>query len=83
MLEPVSRPCVAAAFRLYGGILDEIVAADYDVLARRVKVPTRRRLAVAAPGAGRALSARISSALRPGHRPVGAAAGGARRAGAG
>jgi phytoene synthase len=65
MLEPVSRPCVAAAFTLYGGILDEIVAADYDVLARRVKVPTRRRLAVAVPGACRALSARIRSVRAP------------------
>ncbi|MGH3767381.1 MAG: phytoene/squalene synthase family protein [Pseudonocardiaceae bacterium] len=58
MLAPVSRACVATAFRLYGGILDEIEAADYHVLARRVAVPRHRRLAVALPGLSRALLAR-------------------------
>lgn len=58
MLAPVSRACVATAFRLYGGILDEIEAAGYDVLARRVAVPPRRRLALALPGLSRALLAR-------------------------
>jgi phytoene synthase len=58
MLAPVSRACVTTAFRLYGGILDEIEAAEYDVLARRVAVPGRRRLAVALPGLSRALLAR-------------------------
>ncbi len=61
MLAPVSRPCVATALRLYGGILDEIVAADYDVLARRVRVPHRRRIAVALPGLCRAMAARTVS----------------------
>ncbi|MGH3980483.1 MAG: phytoene/squalene synthase family protein [Pseudonocardiaceae bacterium] len=59
MLAPVSRACVATAFTLYGGILDEIVAADYDVLRSRVAVPASRRLAVALPGLGRAIAARI------------------------
>ena len=68
MLAPVSRPCVKTAFRLYGGILDEIVAADYDVLARRVKVPNSRRLAVALPGVGRALVARVRPAAP--HRQI-------------
>ncbi len=58
MLAPVSRACVATAFRLYGGILDEIEAADYHVLSRRVAVPRHRRLAVAVPGLSRALLAR-------------------------
>ena len=58
MLAPVSRACVATAFRLYGGILDEIEAADYHILARRVAVPNHRRVAVALPGLGRALLAR-------------------------
>ncbi len=61
MLAPVSRACVATAFRLYGGILDEIEAADYHVLARRVAVPRHRRLAVAVPGLSRALAARVLS----------------------
>ncbi len=58
MLAPVSRACVATAFRLYGGILDEIEAADYHVLSRRVAVPGHRRRAVALPGLSRALGAR-------------------------
>ncbi|MGH3753047.1 MAG: phytoene/squalene synthase family protein [Pseudonocardiaceae bacterium] len=63
MLAPVSRACVATAFRLYSGILDEIEAADYHVLSRRVAVPQHRRLAVALPGLSRALLART---VRPG-----------------
>nr|WP_255426462.1 phytoene/squalene synthase family protein [Pseudonocardia sp. C8] len=58
MLEPVSRECVRAARMLYAGILDEITAAGYDVLRRRVAVPPRRRAAVALPGLARALAAR-------------------------
>ena len=58
MLAPVSRACVATAFRLYGGILDEIEAAGYHVLSRRVAVPRHRRLAVVLPGLSRALVAR-------------------------
>jgi phytoene synthase len=58
MLEPVSRACVGCAFTLYQGILDEIEAADYDVLHRRVAVSNRRRAAVAVPGLARALVAR-------------------------
>jgi 15-cis-phytoene synthase len=63
MLAPVSRACVATAFCLYGGILDEIEAAGYHILARRVEVPSHRRLAVALPGLSRALLARAR------HRP--------------
>jgi phytoene synthase len=59
LLDPVARPCVGTAARLYGGILDEIAAADYDVLAGRAVVPPTRRLAVALPGAARCLAARI------------------------
>jgi phytoene synthase len=61
MLEPVSRACVGCAFTLYRGILDEIEAAGYDVLSRRVAVPNRRRAAVAVPGLARALAARVRS----------------------
>jgi phytoene synthase len=50
LLRPESRPCVRTATELYRGILDEIAAADYAVLGRRVAVPARRRLAVAVPG---------------------------------
>lgn len=36
------------AYALYGGILDEVAAQDYDVFVRRALVPQRRRMAVAA-----------------------------------
>jgi phytoene synthase len=61
LLEPVSRACVGCAFTLYRGILDEIEAAGYDVLHRRVSVSNRRRVAVAGPGLARALAARFRS----------------------
>jgi 15-cis-phytoene synthase len=58
LLDPASRPCVRTARVLYGGILDEIEAAGYDVLARRVVVGRGRRAAVALPGLARAVWAR-------------------------
>jgi phytoene synthase len=50
LLAPRARPCIRTAARMYRHILDEIAAADYDVLSRRLVVPTRRRLRVVAPG---------------------------------
>jgi phytoene synthase len=46
LLTPSSRPCIRAAHELYGGILDEIAAADHDVLTGRARVPRRRRAAI-------------------------------------
>ncbi|WP_036373662.1 phytoene/squalene synthase family protein [Micromonospora sp. ATCC 39149] len=51
LLAPASQACMRTAYALYGGILDEVAAQDYDVFVRRALVPRRRRLAVA----GRAL----------------------------
>ena len=65
MLAPESRDCVRCAFEVYGGILDEIVAADYDILYRRVRVGTGRRLRVALPGLVRAVLARSRRVRRP------------------
>ncbi|MEU7903630.1 phytoene/squalene synthase family protein [Actinoplanes sp. NPDC049118] len=48
LLLPGSQACMRAAFQLYRGILDEVVAADYDVFARRATVPGRRRARVVA-----------------------------------
>ncbi|MFI7609128.1 phytoene/squalene synthase family protein [Micromonospora sp. NPDC049366] len=48
LLAPASQACMRTAYSLYGGILDEVAAQDYDVFARRAVVPQRRRLAVAA-----------------------------------
>jgi phytoene synthase len=59
MLAPTSQACIRTAFRLYGGILDEVVRAGYDVFSRRATVPNRRRLAGLA-----------ASVLTPPGRPV-------------
>ncbi|WP_422737731.1 phytoene/squalene synthase family protein [Micromonospora sp. WMMD729] len=47
MLAPASQACMRTAYALYGGILDEVAAQDYDVFTRRALVPQRRRMAVA------------------------------------
>ncbi|MFC7895470.1 phytoene/squalene synthase family protein [Streptomyces sp. NPDC057381] len=58
MLDPRVRPCIRAAFTLYGGILDAIAEQDYTVLHRRAVVSRRRRAATAAAGALRVAGAR-------------------------
>lgn len=58
LLHPTSRPCVETALALYGGILDEVEDADYQVLRQRVGVGPARRAAVALPGLMRATAAR-------------------------
>ncbi|GLY99341.1 phytoene/squalene synthase family protein [Actinoplanes sp. NBRC 103695] len=47
LLHPASQACMRTAYRLYGGILDEVEAADYDVFTRRATVPNQRRATVA------------------------------------
>jgi phytoene synthase len=47
MLPPASQACIRTAYRLYRGILEEVVRAGYDVFAGRARVPVPRRLAVA------------------------------------
>jgi phytoene synthase len=47
LLDPASQACMRTAFQLYGGILNEVEAAGYDVFTRRATVPNRRRAAVA------------------------------------
>jgi phytoene synthase len=58
MLHPTSRDCVRTAFKLYGGILDAVESAHYQVLTQRVSVPLTRRLAVALPAARHARAVR-------------------------
>ena len=57
MLPPSSAACIRGASALYCGILGQIEAAGYDVFSQRVRVPTWKKLAVAArvlrPGVGR------------------------------
>ncbi|SCL16378.1 phytoene/squalene synthase family protein [Micromonospora inyonensis] len=47
LLNPGSQACMRTAYALYGGILDEVAAQDYDVFIRRARVPRRQRVAVA------------------------------------
>ncbi|MFC8371077.1 phytoene/squalene synthase family protein [Streptomyces sp. NPDC057238] len=73
MLEPVSRPCVRAAFVLYGGILEAVARDGWSVLHRRAVVPRRRRAVVAADGLARVAAARLRArggARRPDVRPL-------------
>jgi phytoene synthase len=58
LLHPSSRDCIRTAFQLYGGILDAVEKADYQVLDRRVMVALPRRVAVALPALVRARRAR-------------------------
>ena len=48
LLLPGSQACMRTAYELYAGILDEVVAVDYDVFARRATVPHQRRARIAA-----------------------------------
>ncbi|MEU7790455.1 MULTISPECIES: phytoene/squalene synthase family protein [unclassified Amycolatopsis] len=63
MLHPASRPCVETAFVLYGGILDRIEAAGYNVFAGRARVPKHRRLLAACDALVRAQWARRRQAV--------------------
>ncbi len=58
LLHPTSRDCIETALTLYGGILDEVERADYQVLDRRVSVGLPRRAVVAGRGVLRAQRAR-------------------------
>ncbi|MBB4904823.1 phytoene/squalene synthase family protein [Actinophytocola algeriensis] len=64
LLAPRSRPCIAAATAMYRHILDEIADAGYDVLGRRVVVPTHRRLRIAVSAMARALPFRVAPRSR-------------------
>ncbi|MFD7687076.1 phytoene/squalene synthase family protein [Streptomyces sp. NPDC059781] len=73
MLESVSRPCIRAAFVLYGGILEAVARDGWSVLHRRAVVPRRRRAVVAADGLARVAAARLRArggARRPYVRPL-------------
>jgi len=55
MLDPVTSPCVTTAFRLYRAILDEIIAADFDVWSTRHRVSDIRKFTAAVPALARSL----------------------------
>jgi len=70
MLDPVSRPCVATAFALYGEILDRIEDRGFAVFAERARVGPLRRIQVAGPALVQALWARRRGPARPSAVPV-------------
>lgn len=70
MLDPVSRPCIRAAFVLYGGILDAVAEGGYAVLHRRAVVRRRRRAVVAVDGLVRVAAARTRAAARVSGTPA-------------
>jgi len=43
-MEPDSRAALRALIAIYSRLLDKIVAAKYDVLSQRVRVPTWEKL---------------------------------------
>ncbi|MFC5754201.1 phytoene/squalene synthase family protein [Actinomadura rugatobispora] len=65
LLAPSSRPCVRAAYELYGGILDAIAARNHDVLAGRARVPRRRRAVIFARHLRAASAARRAERRAP------------------
>jgi phytoene synthase len=65
LLHPSSRDCIEAARVLYCGIVDEVERIDYEVFAKRARVPISRRLRVALPAWYRA--ARARRRFGPGH----------------
>jgi phytoene synthase len=48
LLDRSSQPGIRTAYHAYGAILDEVVAAGYDVFVRRATVPAARKLRLAA-----------------------------------
>ncbi|WP_018255060.1 phytoene/squalene synthase family protein [Salinispora mooreana] len=60
LLDPASQACIRTAYTLYGGILDEVAEQDFDVFARRARVPQHHRLAETA----RALLTRTGTPVR-------------------
>ncbi|MCA9321297.1 MAG: phytoene/squalene synthase family protein [Planctomycetes bacterium] len=47
-IERDARPCLATMRGIYHGILERIVAADYDVFRHRARLPLTRKLGIAA-----------------------------------
>jgi phytoene synthase len=47
MVDPDSRECLKAMRLIYRGILEQIVAQEYDVFKKRARVPTWRKLLIA------------------------------------
>lgn len=69
LLHPTSQDCLRTALRLYGGILDEIERAGFNVFSRRIAVPRRRRASAAGRGLVGAWTARrIGGLSAPGRR---------------
>jgi phytoene synthase len=44
LIHPASRPSLRALIAIYSRLLDRIVASNYDVLSRRIRVPTWEKI---------------------------------------
>ncbi len=64
LLEPASRPCVAAALTLYSGILERVEEIDFQIFGQRATVGKARRLTVAGSGIVRSWRARLPHGSR-------------------
>ncbi|WP_264612954.1 phytoene/squalene synthase family protein [Rhodococcus erythropolis] len=64
MLDRRVQPSIRTAFVLYGAILDQVERADFRILHRRVSVPGRTRLRVAAPGLVRSATYAAKNRMR-------------------
>jgi phytoene synthase len=56
-----SRAALWVLVTIYRGLLERIIAKDYDVFSERVSVPTSRKLMILAQGMGMALRNRVGS----------------------
>ena len=59
LVSPVGRPVLLTIVGIYRALLDEIVRRDYNVLAARVEIPSRRKIAIMF----KALSGRFTGAV--------------------
>jgi phytoene synthase len=61
MIHRDSRAALWVLVTIYRGLLEQIIARNYDVFSERVSVPTSKKLMVLAQGMGKALRNRMGS----------------------
>ncbi len=60
LIEADSRPALWVLVTIYRGLLERIIAKNYDVFSERVSVPTSKKLMILAQGFGMALRNRVA-----------------------
>jgi phytoene synthase len=61
LIDRDSRAALWVLVTIYRGLLERIIASNYDVFSERVSVPTSRKLIILAEGVGMALRNRMAS----------------------